>query len=137
MFYENAKERLLREGLDWPNTTASVLLVDENFSFDETDVFVSGVTGDEVTGGNYSRITLQNNTLSVDDGTTPHRVFADADDPTWVQLNLGTVSGVVVFEDTGDDGTSELICFDDTPDLVTSGKNVTWSIDSEGIFDIQ
>jgi len=146
MIPNDTKRELLDAYLS--GATIRVLLLDDSqtYSFDvDNHDFVSDITaaGSEMSGTGYSRQTLQNVTITVDD-TDDEGVF-DADDVTISGLDAGTIQTVVVYEQIGGDDTTPgddrvLAVFDDSSvsdlPLATNGSDVQIPWDAEGIINI-
>lgn len=139
-----------REVLDayLTNATIRVLLLDDSqsYSFDvDNHDFVSDITSaaTEMSGTGYSRQTLQNVSITVDD--TDDEGVLDADDVTISGLDAGTIQAVVVYEQVGGDDTTPgddrvLAVHDDATvgdlPIDTNGSDIQISWPTEGIINI-
>mgnify|MGYP000168046779 CR=1 FL=1 len=146
MIPNNTKRELLDEYLS--AATIRVLLLDDSqaYSFDQDNHdFVSDVlaAGTEMSGTGYSRQTLQNVTITVDD-TDDEGVF-DADDVTLIDIDAGTIQAVVVYEQVGGDDSTPgddriLAVFDDSAvselPKATNGSDIQVPWSAEGIMNI-
>ena len=105
--------------------TLQVLLVTTTDTLDNTaDTMVSDVSGDEISGGNYSRKTLSSVTVS--ENANSHAVKIDAADVTWTALTGHTIEAAYVFiDDASGDATSRLIARLDGANITTNGGDVT------------
>ncbi len=104
--------------------TVKILLVDANDTFNKTTAtFVSDISANELSGGNYSRKTLSG--VSVAENANGHAVKIDATDPTWTALTGHTIEAAYVFIDTGNDATSRIIARLDGANIVTNGGDIT------------
>lgn len=118
--------------LVYTTDTIKAMLVQSSYTPNKDHNFVSDVVASEISVSGYSRQTLASKTLTEDD--TNDRVVYDAADPAFGSLAAGqTIGGVVIFKDTGADGTSPLIFFNDTADTATNGNTVTFQIDAAGL----
>lgn len=104
-----------------------LLLLNSAAVFNRDDDFVSTIAANEIATTGYTRQTLANTTITLDD--TNDRVTYDADDVTWAALGPavgGPVVGfAVVFRNTGADGTSPLLINYDLVDTQTNGSAFT------------
>ena len=105
--------------------TLMVLLVtDTDTLANTTDVFVSDIVGDEISGGNYTRKTLASTAVTLNDNG--HAVLIDAADVDWVALTGHTVEAAYVYiYDAGGDTSSRLIARLDGANIITNGGDVT------------
>ena len=106
--YNNYKEDCLNGNVDLTNDTIKVALVTSGYTVNiDTHAFFSDITN-EVSGTGY---TAGGETLSVtvsQDNTDDEGVF-DATDVTWASSVI-TARGAVVYKDTGNAATSNLLC---------------------------
>lgn len=135
----NTSLGLLATGtLVWATSTVKALIVDSTYTFDETDLFVSEVTGGEVTnaiGTGYDRKILTGKTATLDQAND--RITFDASDLLYEDVETNeTWAAVVLYLDSGNDATSSLIAYVDVDDLVTGGSDATVSWSADGIFRI-
>ncbi len=106
--YNRGLYEIQQQNLDFVNDTIKALILDDTHTPDINDDYLDEVTADEVSGTNYSRITLSNKSIVLDDGynstyfTTDDLVFGTVD----VDQKMGYI---VVYKDTGDATTSPLI----------------------------
>lgn len=105
--------------------TLQILLVTTTDALDNTaDTFVSDVSADEISGGNYVRKTLSSVTVS--ENANGHAVKLDAADVTWTGLSGHTIEAAYVFiDDAAGDAASRLICRLDGANITTNGGDVT------------
>lgn len=109
-----------------------VLLVDDNYSFDEDDDYVDDVSGDELSGVGYERKALTGEAVTAE---AIGAVF-DADNVQWASIAAGeTIGGIIVYEHVGaDDSANPLILWVDTSNLATGGGavDITWPAAADG-----
>lgn len=82
--------------------TLVAILVDTSSSCatDDTAGGLSEITTlGELTGGNYARQTLANQSINISQIATGV-VFFDADDPAWANLTATNIAGCLIFDDT-------------------------------------
>jgi len=142
------KRDVMRGQHDHPSDTLRLMLLDDSssYSFDQdSHEQVSDITsaGNEMSGTGYSRQTLSNVSVTVDD--TDDEGVMDANDVTFSGLDAGTIQTLVVYQQTGGDDTSPaddnvIVVLDDANvsdlPLTTNGSDVTIQWDSEGIVNI-
>lgn len=126
--YGKGKEAFLQADIDWLTDNIKCVLVDTaaytpNFS---TDDFLADIpSGDRIaTSGNLSSKT---STLGV----------ADAADVTFTAVTGDVSEALVIYKDTGVEGTSPLICYIDTATglpVTPNGGDITIEWNASGIF---
>ena len=121
--YGLGKQKLLSGAIDLTTATIKVRLVKNTYAQNlSTDEFISSVT--KITGTTDQTLTGKSVTLGV----------FDADDVTFTAVPAGETSeGVVIYKDTGVEGTSPVIAYIDTITgfpLATSGGNITVQFDN-------
>ena len=129
--YAKGKEKFLTGAINLSSDTIKVRLVKNTYAQNlGTDEFISSVT--KITGTTDQTLTGK----SVTDG-----VF-DAADPTFTAVPSGETSeGVVIYKDTGVEGTSPVIAYIDTITgfpLATNGGDITvqWDNGAYKIFSL-
>ena len=130
--YASFKEELLKAGIDLTSVNIKVMLIDA------TDYVVNLATDntlDEVTTVAAANVALSGNFTTK---TIAVGVF-DADDITFSSVTGDESEGLVIFEDSGTDTTSNLIAYIDTatglPVTPNGGDiNVTWDSGANKIF---
>lgn len=131
--YPSARERALTTGLNWASGDIRIVLVDSGYVYDSTHDFLNDV-------GAGTRVATS---ASLTGKTTTGGV-ADASDVTFVGLAGDAVAGIIVYEHTGVESTSPLICFYDrnsTGSLIAytpSGVDTTvrWNNGSTKMFKV-
>lgn len=128
--YDKARQRFLEGQFNWLTDTIKATLVNTgaytvNLSAHE---FLSDISGS-------ARIPMS----SAFTGKATAGGAADADDLTFSAVSGNTVHAIVLYSDTGVDGTSPLICFIDTATGLPITPNggdiiVTWDNGSNKIF---
>ena len=134
LVYNTGKEQILNGGIDLDTNTIKALLIDSDYTENPDHDYVADLVADECAGTNYVRKTLAI-TITKDDAND--RVLCDAADVTWSALgaDVGTVYGVVVFKDTGNDATSPLIYFGKfSTAYVSNGADLTLVWAALGLF---
>ena len=129
--YAKGKEKFLTGAINLSSDTIKVRLVKNTYAQNlGTDEFISSVT--KITGTTDQTLTGK----SVTDG-----VF-DAADPTFTAVPSGETSeGVVIYKDTGVEGTSPVVAYIDTITgfpLATNGGDITiqWDNGAYKIFSL-
>jgi hypothetical protein len=134
LVYDKARTEILTNGLT--GKTLKVALIDTGaYTVDQAaHQFVSDIPGAAIIARSGA---LANITLGVlATGTL------DADDPTIAAVTGNTVEAYVVYEDTGVDGTSKLLCYVDESDgavpisFTPNGSDVVVTFSASGILDI-
>lgn len=101
-----------------------VLLLNGGYAYDPDDDFVSAVAAAELVVGGYARQALAGVAGSEDDAAD--RAEVEANEVTFGPLDAGdTIVAAVVFENTGNDATSELLAFYPLGSVPTNGGQVT------------
>lgn len=135
LVYNSYKEDLLNGNIDLTNDTIKLALVTSSYTPDQdAHDFFNDVTN-EVSGTGY---TAGGKTLSVtvsQDDTDNEGVF-DAADVSWTSSTI-TARGAVIYKDTGNAATSNLICYIDfVTDRSSSNDIFTIQFDAEGILNL-
>ncbi len=137
----NRGKLILTDGtVDWDGATdVDALLVDNTYTFDADQNFVSSVSGDELSTDNYARASLASRTQTQDD--TGDRIIFDAADLTFSSLGPATagptIGGLVVFDNTaGSDAARELIAFIPLTAQQVNGSDYVLTWDSAGLFNL-
>lgn len=130
--YASFKEELLKAGIDLTAVDIKVMLID---SADYAVDLATDNTLDTVTTVAAANVALSGNFASK---TIAAGVF-DADDITFSAVTGDESEGLVIFEDSGTDTTSNLIAYIDTatglPVIPNGGDiNVTWDTGANKIF---
>ena len=145
-FYTNGKI-LLQTDIDIDNDTIKVMLVDNSYSFDATDVYVdegggTGPVSGEITGAtNYVRKTLSNIAVAILSGTTVKTDNTVDADTLWTALGPGgTIYSAIVLRDNGGaDTANEVIAFYDTgygSGVPTNGSNIQHQWHADGMWTV-
>lgn len=112
-----------------------ILLLSSTASFNRDDDFVSGIVANEISTTGYSRQTLANTTIALDD--TNDRVTFDADNVAYTALGPssgGPIIGfAVVYRNTGADASSPLLINYDLVDTQTNGSDLTIQWNAVGL----
>lgn len=126
--YDSAREAFLSGDLDWLADTYKVLLVSSGYTFSSTHAVLSDVpSGARVaTSGALT-------------GKTATAGVADADDVTISAVSGSQITGLIIYQDTGVEATSKLVCYVDEGTGIPLTPNggdvvVTWSSSAERIF---
>lgn len=129
--YGLGKNKILTAAINLSTDTIKVRLVKNTYTQNlSTDEFISSVT--KITGTTDQTLTTKTITLGV----------FDADDVTYTAVGAGETSeGVVIYKDTGVEGTSPVLAYIDTITgfpLATSGGNITvqWDNGAYKIFSL-
>lgn len=129
--YETYKEKLLTadaEVADLSTANVAVALVNSTYSSTASSTLHSHFS--DVTGVVGSTLSLAN--TSVTGGTF------DASNATFTSVASGdTVTGFVIYVDTGTTTTSPLVAhIDSISDIITNGGDIILNFDNQGIFKI-
>ena len=111
--YNRGKLIMVDGTVTWGTTVVNCLLVTSSYTPNADHNFVSEVTANELSGGNYVRKTLANEAGPTEDDTND-RITYNADDITWTALQAaaGTPAYAIIYDDTaGTDATKELIAW--------------------------
>lgn len=111
--YPSARARALTTGLNWASGDIRIVLVDSGYVYSEAHDFLDDV-------GAGTRVATSSSLT----GKTTASGVADASDVTFVALAGDVVAGIIVYEHTGVESTSPLICFYDRN---STGSLITYS----------
>jgi hypothetical protein len=134
--YNIAREKLASGQLDLATADLWLLLTYGYVPEIENHKYVSDASSFEVSGSGYTRVKLQNVSLTKD--TVNNRMVLLADDVPWALANF-TANGAIIFIDTGDDSTASLITFLDFGSDKRSQNTVfkiVWNA-AEGIINLR
>lgn len=126
--YDFGRESFAKADIDWPDDTIKAVLVDTD---DYTvDLAADQYLDDVPAGARVATATLQNPTCT--DG------ILDADDLTFASVSGDQSEALVIYKDTGVEGTSILIAYVDTATglpITPDGNNiiVAWDAGSDKI----
>jgi len=148
--YQKGKDEIAKQNLDAANSGDVVLLLmsDSYTPSDTGQDFISDINADEIDCDGYTqgfgstdRQTPANRTFDRDDPN--NRIEFDFDNVTWSSLGGGTSANndtlgyVVLAEEGTADSDSVLIAWDSLQDdRETNGSDITYSPDSEGMFQL-
>lgn len=130
--YPKAREGFLGGDLAWDTDTIKVVAVDNTYTYSSAHDFLN-----DVGAGARVATSAALSSKTITDGV------ADAADVTYSALPAGdTITGLIVFQDTGVEATSHLIAFYDTKadttaiSVPTNGGDVVvaWSNGSDKMF---
>lgn len=123
--YPTAMKKFIDNDIDFVTDTIDVMLVDNGYTYDQTDEFVSDLSASELSATNYARQVLGSKTVTVNAGS----VEIDAADVAFGALGGAandTIGGAVIYKDAGGaDSANAVIAFIDVSDLTTNGSSVT------------
>lgn len=124
--YPKFKQSLLTAGIDVENSNIKAILVDTGtYTYSATHQYLSSVSGIVATSGNLASKTIT-------DG-----VF-DAADVTFTGVSGSSVEAIILYEDTGVAGTSQLIAYFDTGvtglPVTPNGGDIIIQWNASGIF---
>lgn len=109
VIYRGAASAFVNKELDWDTETFSALLLTNTYTINkDTHVFVSDiVTGNEVVGGSYARVAVNNRTI---DSTGAGSVKLKCDDIVFAAMTATNVNYCAIYRNTGADTTAKLLC---------------------------
>jgi hypothetical protein len=132
--FNRGMKELLDGTIDWLNDTIKIMLVDNTYSPNPDDDFLSSAASAELSGTGYEagfagtgRQTLGTKTIVEDDGN--NCANAGAADVAWAAINAGTIAGAIVYKHLTDDAHSVMIGYFDVPNTITNGGpiNINWT----------
>ena len=128
---------LLDGTVSWLNGDIQAMVLSGNV-FNDNDEYVADVVTDEVTnaiGTGYERKVLFGKTVTVDQAND--RVTFDATDLSFTGVETNeTWDAVAIYDNTGSDATSRLICYLDIDTSVTNGSDASVTFSASGVFRI-
>lgn len=135
--YNNFKESILSDGIDFENDTIKVALCTSSYTPDiDADEYYDDIDNEVASGSGYTTggETLANVTVTQDDAND--QAVLDADDVTWTSSTI-TARYAVIYKDTGTASTSPLIGYIDfAEDKASSSGDFEINWDSDGILSI-
>lgn len=133
IYYNQGKKALWSDDID--GATLKVALLTSSYSPDkDADHFWSDISGNEVTGTNYTAggFALDNVAASIDDANDRGVLDADNEAPTTVTITNARYS--VLYIDTGTSTDSQLLlCWDLGSDVSCLAGTLTWQFHADGI----
>lgn len=128
--YDKARERFLTAQLNWSTDTIRAVLVD-------TGIYTPNLTAHEYLSDISSSARIS--TSSAFTGKTVAGGAADANDVTFTSVSGNSIEAIVIYRDTGTEGTSPLIAYIDTATGLPITPNggdiiVTWDNGPNRIF---
>lgn len=138
--YNKGMEEIAKALTDLDGSDLRVLLVQTTYVFNEDHLWVDDGTANdpashEVSVTGYARQTLTTETVTRDD--TNDKVNFTADNPSFTSLAAGqTIGGLVLYRNTGADGTSPLIAFFSLPNIATNGGDLPITLTSAGFIEM-
>lgn len=126
--YPKFKESLLSAGLNLASSNLKAVLVDTGtYTYSAAHQFLSDLSGIVATSGNLASKTTTNGTF-------------DAADVTFTAVSGVSVEAIVIYQDTGVAGTSQLICYFDTGvtglPVTPNGGDIVVQWNGSGIFSL-
>jgi hypothetical protein len=115
MVYQNAKQLMLTEAINFNTGTFAAALVNANYAATTTDLYFSTPSADLIVAG--ATVALS--------GVTAVAGTVSANTATFSAVASGTASQVVVYENTGTASTSPLVCLFAVTAQVANGGNIT------------
>ena len=120
IIYPTAKKFLLDGNIDFLNDNIKMLLVSATYTYSAAHDFHADITGIIATSANITGKTV---TLV---GT---KQVVDFDDVVFSAVAGGsTITGIVLYRDSGVSGTSELILYDAVASTPTNGGDITITV---------
>ena len=133
LLYNSYNEDILAGNIVLGTDTFKIMLVTSAYTPDsDAHQFRAAVTN-EITGGGYTAggVTLANVAVTRDDANDVMRF--DADDAVFSSLT-NTFRAAVIYKDTGNVATDNLVCYlDFTSDQTSNGGDATINFDTAGI----
>jgi hypothetical protein len=127
--YPKTKARFFQAGLDLSSVNVRAILVTSGYAYSAAHDFLDDVPGGAV------RVAVSPNLAGKTFGTD---ASFDSDDPIFTAVTDSAVAGIILYNHTGADATSELIAFLDTGvtglPLTPDGSDVQIVVDSGGWF---
>ncbi len=124
-FYQSGLKAILDGDVDHLADTIKVALIDTaDYTFDAGHDFYSDISAGVVgTPG------------TLDNKTTTNGIF-DADDEVFSGVSGDSIEAVVIYKDTGNPATSQLLAYLDGLNLTPNGGNITAQFNASGIYKI-
>ena len=137
--YTKGLRKIINGNIDLLNDTLKLVLVDTgtpagNYTADlDTHEFLSDVSSSWRIATSPQ---LANPVVDIDTTTNPDQVYFDCDNGTFTSVSGVNTEAVVLFKDTGSEGTSPLIAYYDgaSVQLTPNGNDVNFTISSSGLL---
>lgn len=132
--YAFGMSEFLAGNIDWDANTIKVMAVKTGYTQDkEAHQFLSNVSSSRYVGTTDQTLGSKTNVID----STNNRVEISGGSVTYTAVALdgsNNVIGFIIYKDTGTPGTSALLAFDDTADIIPNGGNITYTPNVEGII---
>ena len=142
--YTEARPDIQRQ---WENVSAfstiKATLVGSGYVAQQCHVYASAISGFELFGTGFTagfsgtiRLTLVSRTLTINHAE--NQVQLDAEDKAWSAASVGTIAGIVLLRESGNDALSPLIAFLDGGGLPveTTGQTFNASWPASGVITV-
>lgn len=119
------KTAMLGDGIKWNDPSFNImvmLLANSDAATLVGATSIAEVQALEVSGAGYSRVPLLGRTIGMSADPTPV-ISAMASPPVWASLNVGRISGAVIYLDLEE--SSIPLVYVDFPDLTTNGGGIS------------
>lgn len=116
-FFKPAWLKLLNGDLDWDSGAQAfkVMLIGTGYTFDSNDEFVSDFNGKEINGSGYVGGFGNSGRKDLTDRQTiisGNDIVFLADNISWIAINAGTVTAIAIIREVTNDGSSEVVLYD-------------------------
>lgn len=130
-WYNGGVHEVVSGGTHLASDTLKMMLLGTGYGFNRDHAYVSDVVAHEISASGYSRVTLQNASVSAD--AVKDASYLDFDDPAFGPIAAGaTVGYAVIFRSAGSDATSPLLmCWAVVP-KATSAEIYTFPFSPSG-----
>jgi hypothetical protein len=122
-WFDEGLAALMQGAVTAGTTDLRCLILDETYSFDRTDKFVSDVSGDELTGSGYSRKELSGEVVAV----ASNQAQLTINNVTWTGLSPAVAekaAWIIVYVYNASDEAARLLFAADPNDLTLNGSEV-------------
>lgn len=133
--YNHGLVEAFKGNVNWETDTIKAMLLDVNHTLNPDHDFVADIVANEVSDPSYSRVTLTNRSLQVDD--TNDQGEGHADNPVWQNLDVVTIDYVAFYKEVTDDTDSILLFSVGVPQTTAEGKDYELKVAADGIFTIK
>lgn len=133
--YNNGAKHFALGDINWPSSTIVALLLDNSYTIDLTDEFISDLSSHEISSGGYVRKTIGSKTNALTSNV--YTLSSSAGTVSWTSLTATNVRFLILAKSTGTDSSSPLLqVVDFGQNYSPSAEDLTYQIPSTGFIQV-